>query len=503
MLENDLDSSYDEEENSEEVINEEERRKQLYENPEFVKFAEQISEAKFEDVLKDLDALDKAVKYYDFISTFATQQNVSFEKAFDFLTSEKSQREQEVNEVEEDKKEDEVEDVRKKYDPNFIKLVEYLEDEDFEDVVDDEYTMKNHEQTYNDLLKYAKKNNLSFDEAMKSIIDDMNKEKKEKEKDEFLNVEFDNEAYLDEELKAEAQKLYQHVGGYEMLEYFTPSKKEKTDIYKIFNSENRDFSKVIAKDTYAVFMNFLHDYNYDVLSSYLNSYVTTLTLASKDTEKGILSEKEIKDNYLNGKKEIVSALASKLSDGKIVSFDAEVDSVVKNRNPKNIDKKTRNSLISKFSTKLDESLEKSNNLETVVLDTRQRYKALTSLVYNQSIWKKIFHPFVYASEKRTLNDFKNKFDQKFNVTENTFNAFFEKNDFTLSTNFSYNMIYDLTSNLELHLDTNCNNLIDHLKKEKLFSVAKEVGELKADKDLDLSNAKDVQKEKVEVKDKTK
>ncbi len=341
-----------------------------------------------------------------------------------------------------------------------------------------------------------------FAEILNSSIDEL-EEKNEEEKEEFEELKFNRDEYLEDEKHDFYIKTISLGGRYNLFNYEYHKKEndyrkeireklfKETDIYKIINSKNRDFSSVIASNIQEILMN--KKYGEDVISNYVKNYISYLAYESVNSTEGILTEKEIKDNFKNSRTAFFKSMSKEIL-GVSFEYDAKAQELIENKaQTKALNYNNRLSLMNHYTNQLNDKLDSDMNKDEVLNSSRQQYNALKSLVENQSVWKKIFHPVIYSEEKNRLKNFKNNLMTKFNVTEKEVDHVLT-GSWSSEDEWNYDLFISYSKGLEKNSENNANELILHLKNEKMYTQNKEINELKNDKVNVKINDKDIEKD---------
>ncbi len=320
---------------------------------------------------------------------------------------------------------------------------------------------------------------LEFDD-FKDVIDESIDT--EKTNEEFEELKFNREDYLNDERNNYLTNVMKLGGRYDVFLYDTYKNRNDKKlydnvIYEIFNSENRNFSNVIASNFKEIMANRVYDE--DVISKFVTNYISYLAYESVNTKHGILTEKEIKDNFYDSKTSFYKSMTKEIF-GVSFEYDPKAQELIDNKNQtKNLKYDDRLSLMNHYTNNLNDIVNGNLTKDEALNSSRQKYNALKALVENQSIWKKILHPIKYSEEKKCLSSFKNNLVRKYNIKAKEVKDALKITKGMDST-WDYDLFIKTANNLDMNLENNYKELIKHLKSEKMYTQNKEINELKND-----------------------
>ncbi len=259
---------------------------------------------------------------------------------------------------------------------------------------------------------------------------------------------------------------------------------EKKLITQELAKDNRDFSSIIVKDYHEKF---------ELLSvrDYLKDYIKFIVYRSVSSEKGVLSEEEIRNTFNNSIKPLAHEINKKYFkepmpyDNKMQELIDDKKQVynLKSSDRINLLKDLKNSILESLDNKYD------TKYEYLLTTQKQKFKLMKEAVYNQSIWKKIFRYGTFLKEKQELIEVSDRLCSSLHISKDKlFKTMDEDSNQYIFFTQESKSLYDAAKN-------DLEDLIKEVKEKGVYKAEIKVEEVKSEieheVEKDLSNVKDL------------
>ncbi len=361
----------------------------------------------------------------------------------------------------------------------FYKIgVKYINNGTMEDIDD----VINFAHTDSQSVKFLKEYE---DDARKTI----EKQNAKKEHDEMIKREKES---LNIRYKKELWDLMKTIGEgrvYRPFEEFYlegNSKKpiEKKLITQELAKDNRDFSSIIVKDYHEKF---------ELLSvrDYLKDYIKFIVYRSVSSEKGVLSEEEIRNTFNNSIKPLAEEINKKYFK-ETMPYDNKMQELIDDKKQVyNLKSSDRINLLKDLKNSILESLDNKydTKYEYLLTTQKQKFKLMKEAVYNQSIWKKIFRYSTFLKEKQELIEVSDRLCSSLHISKDKlFKTMDEDSNQYIFFTQESKALYDAAKN-------DLEDLIKEVKDKGVYKAEIKVEEVKREieheVEKDLSNVKDL------------
>ncbi len=224
--------------------------------------------------------------------------------------------------------------------------------------------------------------------------------------------------------------------------------------------ENRDFSDIIIRD-------YSKKYEFYPADQYIKAYMKFIIYRSASTERGPLSEDEIRKNYTKSIQPLYEEMRNKYFKNIEFKYDPKIQARIEDKKAiRALNNKDRMSLLKEMKESILSGLDNKYdmNREEYLMNQRQKFSLMKEAVYNQSIWKKIFNYPRFRAEQRELVDVTQRLASSLHVTTD---EVLKKVD---DENINYNSYIKDAKALSLKSEKDLNDLIKEVKDHNLYKT---------------------------------